>query len=554
MKKIVCELCEGMEFAKDGGMFICQGCGTKYTAEEAKAMMKEVEGDAAPVVTGAPAMNPNQQQIDNLLVLASNAFEAGNNQECENYCNRAIELDVACYKAWMLKGKAIGWQSSLGKPRVDEGANAMRKAVDFAPEEEKIRVATDALFAIRNICNALASLAKGNFSENPSEDNVEMFGKVVNICASATDLFDSVSPAVKELSFNAWVGHLKQVNVYRNMASVAALNFVREKWKGISWPNKNSWDTYIDWLSNIDTNIQLAIDNAEKGKNDDDDVITWYKNKIIVIEEPLDSCSYKEVWNSGGMYSQGYYSHEREYSLSDSAKKARSEEVAKCKKAIKDIEKKAKEKEKEEERAAEEARQNRIKAYWEAHAEEKAKLEAEKESLTTKLETGKKEFTDAFNTANGELTAQRDKLMAEVKELDAEAAKLSAENEEKTPAETELENLHKQIRDLESKKASLGLFAGKEKKQIAEEIEALTGRVSSMEAKAKEERETKTAEIQKKLAPVLEKKKTITTQVSDLNKKISDAEADMKKKIADLEAEVSKRIAEIEDELTRDPE
>ena len=102
MKKIVCELCEGTEFAKEGGMFVCQGCGTKYTPDEAKAMMKEVEGDAAPtpVVGGAPSVNPNQQQIDNLLVLASNAFEASNNEETEGYCNRIIELDVTCYRAW----------------------------------------------------------------------------------------------------------------------------------------------------------------------------------------------------------------------------------------------------------------------------------------------------------------------------------------------------------------------------------------------------------------------------------------------------------------------
>ena len=161
MKKIVCELCESTEFAKEGGMFVCQGCGTKYTPDEAKAMMKEVEGGAAPapVVGGAPTVNPNQQQIDNLLVLATNAFEASNNQETEGYCNKIIELDVTCYKAWLLKGQAIGWQSTYGKPRVEEGANAMRKAVDFAPEEEKESVAKTALRAIQRICIALQDLA-----------------------------------------------------------------------------------------------------------------------------------------------------------------------------------------------------------------------------------------------------------------------------------------------------------------------------------------------------------------------------------------------------------
>ena len=41
MKKIVCDLCDSTEFVKEGGMFICQGCGTKYSLEEAKSMMRE---------------------------------------------------------------------------------------------------------------------------------------------------------------------------------------------------------------------------------------------------------------------------------------------------------------------------------------------------------------------------------------------------------------------------------------------------------------------------------------------------------------------------------
>ena len=43
MKKIVCELCEGTEFTKENGMFVCHGCGTRYSAEEARRMMREVE-------------------------------------------------------------------------------------------------------------------------------------------------------------------------------------------------------------------------------------------------------------------------------------------------------------------------------------------------------------------------------------------------------------------------------------------------------------------------------------------------------------------------------
>ena len=77
MKKIVCEMCEGSEFLKQDGMFVCQGCGMKYSAEEAKKIM--VEDD-----TKAPAEKVNTVKVDasdelsNLYQLARRARENNN--------------------------------------------------------------------------------------------------------------------------------------------------------------------------------------------------------------------------------------------------------------------------------------------------------------------------------------------------------------------------------------------------------------------------------------------------------------------------------------------
>ena len=51
MAQLTCELCGSTEFVKDGGYFVCQGCGTKYTVEEARAMLT---GAAAPAPAPAP--------------------------------------------------------------------------------------------------------------------------------------------------------------------------------------------------------------------------------------------------------------------------------------------------------------------------------------------------------------------------------------------------------------------------------------------------------------------------------------------------------------------
>ena len=44
MKQLVCEMCGGTDLVKDAGVFTCQTCGCKYSVEEARKMMVEVEG------------------------------------------------------------------------------------------------------------------------------------------------------------------------------------------------------------------------------------------------------------------------------------------------------------------------------------------------------------------------------------------------------------------------------------------------------------------------------------------------------------------------------
>lgn len=504
MKKIVCELCESTEFAKEGGMFVCQGCGTKYTPDEAKAMMKEVEGGATPTpVTGAPSVNPNQQQIDNLLVLATNAFESSNNEETESYCNKVIEMDVTCYRAWLLKGQAIGWQSTYGSPRVMEGANAMRKAVDFAPEEEKENVAKQAIVAICRICNALCSLAKENFGQNPIEDNRFKFGEFCDLCAKATDLFDNVSEAVKEFSFEQWKAHKRENATLMNMAGVAALNFIREKWNDIERPNTNSLSTYLDWVEQVDFAFKDSITFGEAVDEEDDAIITRYKNRIIAIEEPMDACSWEQVWQS---WSSSYV-WQKDQSLTEAAKQNRRKQVKECKDAIKKIENKAKEKEAAEKKAAEEAKKARIKAYWEAHKEEKDKLESEKKNLENKQK----------------------EINAQIADLDKQIKAAEAEEKGKVPSEAEEAKLHEQVRELEARRAKLGLFAGKEKKQIAEEIAAIEGRISAVKAKVQEEKKAKSDEVKAKVAPLKTKKDELNKELPAIKKRISAIDAELSK-------------------------
>ena len=43
MKQVVCEMCGSTDLIKEDGIFVCQNCGMKYTADDAKKMMIEVD-------------------------------------------------------------------------------------------------------------------------------------------------------------------------------------------------------------------------------------------------------------------------------------------------------------------------------------------------------------------------------------------------------------------------------------------------------------------------------------------------------------------------------
>lgn len=502
MKKIVCDLCESTEFIKENGMFVCQGCGTKYSLEEAKSMMKEVAGDPTPV-SGAPVVsipmgNPNQAQIDNILVLATTAYEAQNYAEAENYCNRAIELDAMCYKAWMLKAKAVGWQSKVDNLRIEESAHSFCKAIDFAPDEEKEEVKNAAVEELRRLGIALVSVRKTRFSGSPDNDER---GGIIN---SSTVFLDSLKILLQHGNNVAIPdGLMEEIAKLIDEAAVAALNMTQRAWRSVEHPSKKDFDTYLGWNSNIETVLRYAI---AIGDADYEESVNRYRHLKDVLQAPMNVDVHSETREWSSYLSM--YTWKREYILAQSAKDTRNKQMRECDSKISEMQKKANEKKAADAKKAAEEKAARIKAYWEAHAEDKVALESEKKELETK----------------------RDALAAEINDLQTEINCYEVKGP--VPSEVETEKTRNQIRELDNRRASLGIFSGKEKKQITEEIASLNGRLDSLKSKIEAEKKAREDERVAKTSPLYDKKKELEKQ--------RDA--------------AIKRIAAIHAELTKDPE
>lgn len=132
MKQLVCEMCGGTDLVKDGGVFVCQTCGCKYSIEEARKMM--VEGTVE--VVGTVKID-NTAQIQNYLDLSRNAYESGNGQSAFDYANKALEIQPQNSQAWIAKMKSIEYIGTLGDLKLMEVVEAGKNAINNAPEDQK---------------------------------------------------------------------------------------------------------------------------------------------------------------------------------------------------------------------------------------------------------------------------------------------------------------------------------------------------------------------------------------------------------------------------------
>ena len=291
MKQLTCEMCGSTDLMKQDGVFVCQTCGTKYSVEEAKRMM--VEGTVE--VAGTVKVD-NTDQIANFLLMANNAYEASNQKEAEQYCNKIIEIDPNNYQAWLLKGKAAGWQSTPANIRIEESVNCFTKAIENAPEDAVEEVKKTAADEIKNLSVALVTLCCNNYSKNGSVNNAtSIINNTNKVQLYALMLLAKCGVAPKDFK--------STLALKINAAAVAAYNDIKKDyWGSTGHPSKVAWDYYTEkaWKA-IDV-IEYAIKLSD---DDDKEDKVRYENIIFILKELEKSGSYH--------YSNGGWSIEYSY-------------------------------------------------------------------------------------------------------------------------------------------------------------------------------------------------------------------------------------------------
>lgn len=501
MAALVCDLCGGKLIMGSGGIATCDSCGMEHSANRMKEKVQEIKGTVRV---------DNTHMIDNYLEMAQTAQDAGNNAEAESYCNKIIEIDPTNYRAWMLKGEAAAWQSTLQNSRVDEGVNAFIKGINNAPEEEKEELIEVAKEQIKNLSVAMISLRADRFAKWPDEEESAGFiSDLTAILSTVVTFLTQTGTLIPISEIMAPVATQINQSVVKAYQNVILPEYKSERYP---WPDDDDFRKFIERLGYCTTLVEKAIGICD---DDDEDDIQRYENLIFLHKEAINSCSYDsqyadldEQWKVNIYASKpGLHPVPREnrvyfknLSLNENAVASRRRLISQYETKIKEIKaaKAAKEaaEKAERERIAREEAQKRFDEYWVEHADEKVALEAEKNGLNSQI--------SALNTS------LNDQVSALIKEISS------------IPGKAEIDNIDARIKKLTEEKSSLGLFKGKEKKALQEQIDQ-----ANTEKKAIQNR--------------------MDAAKKEIESKISSIKSDFQKKISPLQS----RINEISNELTK---
>ncbi len=436
MTALVCDICGGKLVMGAGGVATCESCGMQHSVDRMKEKVQEIKGTVR---------IDNTHMINNYIEMAQSAKEVGNNSEAESYCNKAIEIDPTNYRAWLIKGKAVVWQSTLEDSRVDEGVAAFIKAIANSPDKEKENIIEDTKDEIKKLAFAILSRRADRFATWPDEE--EAVGFISDITSIIGTLVNFLSETGVVIPISELMGPIaSQINesVVRAYQEVIWPDYNGDPNDSDDRAGKYEWQTFIKRLGYCTSLVEKAIDLCDE---DDEEDIQRYKNLIFLHKQAIDSCSWNYDLTDWG--SRSWYI---EWALTDKAKEIR-------RRKIRDYESKIAAIESEVAAKKEAEAKERIKQYWSKHLEEKVAFEKEREDL-----------------------------QQEISKCESEIARI--------PGAVEVKNINDRINQLSSEKSALGLFKMKEKKAIQEKIDAQNIELNKLQDRMSADR----AEIQRKIA------------------------------------------------------
>lgn len=135
MKQMVCEMCGGTDLQKEDGVFVCKSCGCKYSVEEAKKLMVEVD---------------NTQKLSNLYERARKSLEVDDLEHASQYYKEILDENPKDWEAYFYfyLGEYTTFTNAQAASVASKLSNTIPPAYDMALEDCSAEEATERVVTI----------------------------------------------------------------------------------------------------------------------------------------------------------------------------------------------------------------------------------------------------------------------------------------------------------------------------------------------------------------------------------------------------------------------
>jgi hypothetical protein len=220
MGAMICELCGSSDIVKQDGLFVCQKCGTKYTLEEAKKLLGNVNTtEIAQKPAGQDSMS---QELKNLYQVARRAKADNNGENAAKYYDMILVKDPNSWEAafYVVYFKAMECKIAQIRSAAISVSNCEDSVLDLiknhVAEDEQYEAVQEVMLRSQLIANMLAGGAKSHYDGIDSSikdkytqeyiNNVCAARDILYTCGSQIDRIFEDKPEIAKLAADAWKG------------------------------------------------------------------------------------------------------------------------------------------------------------------------------------------------------------------------------------------------------------------------------------------------------------------------------------------------------------
>lgn len=254
MKALTCEMCGSTNLIKEGGVFVCQSCGTKYSVEEAKKMMVEGTVD----VKGTVKIDTSSE-LQNLYEVARRAKENDNSEQAEKYYDQILMKDPSSWEAnfFVVYFKAMSCKIAEIWSAGNSVSNCLDSVLSLVKEkvtdaEEQRGVVSELYVRCMTIATMLNNGAKNHYDSIDAQIQNQFVQDYVNGAAAAADIMYNLGNLLEDkfgetygiIAANSWEDGIKIHNSY--------LKYLVDKDS-----NKNTMSKYAEKIKKYNSSYSL---------------------------------------------------------------------------------------------------------------------------------------------------------------------------------------------------------------------------------------------------------------------------------------------------------